>query len=420
MRRIAFYSYDEHGLGHVRRSIAIAHALSAAEPASILLIAGAREAALFDLPEGTDTLALPAPATDFNGAQRGPSIGLDMAGTLRMRARTLRNALAAYAPDVLVVDRLPLGVHDELAESLGVLSAMGTRLVLGLREVLDDPARVRDEWERAGALGVLRRSYDAIWVYGDPRIFDPAVEYDMPADVSEMVRYSGYLDRRGAERPAPADLAARRRELHLPDGRLALCVLGSGEDGHRPAEAFARAELPAGCTGVVVAGPFMPDAERAALHALAHGRHDLRVLDFVPDADALIALADHVVAMGGYNTVCEILSNGVRALIVPRAEPHREQLIRARRLSELGAVDLLVPQELSAAALSTWLAAGDAPRPAPRTRVDMGGLRRLPALLDELLASPPRPPAERGTPTPSRRFTRTAPTPSTSTGSVSA
>src|SRR3954469_8221802 len=125
MRRIAFYSYDEHGLGHVRRSIAIAHALSAAEPVSILLIAGAREAALFRLPEGTDTLALPAPGTDFNGDRRGPSTGLDMAGTVGMRARGPRHALGRYKPNVLIVDPLPLGVYDELTESLGLLRDMG-------------------------------------------------------------------------------------------------------------------------------------------------------------------------------------------------------------------------------------------------------------------------------------------------------
>src|SRR3954470_11468681 len=287
MRRIAFYSYDEHGLGHVRRSIAVAHALAAAEPVSILLISGAREAALFRLPEGTDTLALPAPSTDFNGDRRGPAIGLDMAGTVRMGARALRNALVAYEPDVLIVDRLPLGVYDELAESLGLLREMGTRLVLGLRDVLDDPARVPAEWDRAGALGVIRRSYDAVWVYGDPQVFDPATEYEMPADVRDMVRYSGYLDRHGAIRPTAADLAARRRELDLPDGRIALCVLGGGEDGHRLAKAFARAELPAGTTGVIVAGPFMADEEREALFALADGRDDRRVLHFVPDGDTL-------------------------------------------------------------------------------------------------------------------------------------
>src|SRR5262245_6062683 len=172
MRRMRFSSYDEHGLGHVRRSIAIAHALSAAKPTSTLLIAGAREAALFKLPEGTDTLALPAPSTDFNGTHRGPDAGLDTAGTVRVRARALRNALAAFDPEVLVVDRMPLGVHDELRESLGVLRAMGTRLVLGLREILDDPDRVRAEFDRSSAFDVLRRSYDAIWVYGDPGVYD--------------------------------------------------------------------------------------------------------------------------------------------------------------------------------------------------------------------------------------------------------
>jgi predicted glycosyltransferase len=419
MRRIAFYSYDEHGLGHVRRSIAIAHALAAAEPVSILLIAGAREAALFRLPEGTDTLALPAPGTDFNGDRRGPSIGLDMAGAVRMRARTLRNALAAYEPDVLIVDRLPLGVYDELAESLGLLREMGTRLVLGLRDVLDDPARVRADWNRAGALGVLRRSYDAIWVYGDPRVFDPAAEYELPADIREIVRYSGYIDRDTAE-PAP-EPDARRRQLGLPDGRIALCVLGGGEDGDRLAAAFARAELPAGTTGVIVAGPFMEDAQRAALHALADGRADLRVLDFVPDAHTLVAVADDVVAMGGYNSVCEILSNDARALVVPRSAPSSEQLIRALRLRELGLVDVLEPQRLSPEALSHWLAARDAAPAKARERVDMDGLDRLPALLGEVLARDPKPSADESAITPTRRFTRSCPPAvATSTGSVSA
>src|SRR4051794_17891590 len=191
MHRIAFYSYDEQGLGHVRRSIAIAHAVAAAGPVSILLIAGAREAALFQLPPGTDTLALPAPRADFNGRLRDASLGLDMPGTVRMRARTLRAALAAYAPDVLVVDGLPLGSHDELADTLGVLKGTGTRLVLGVRDVLDDPAYVRAEWERSGAVATLRRQYDAIWVYGDPRVFDAAVEYDLPDDLRAMVRHTG-------------------------------------------------------------------------------------------------------------------------------------------------------------------------------------------------------------------------------------
>src|SRR3954451_16527322 len=390
MHRIAFYSYDEQGLGHVRRSIAIAHAVSAAGASSILLIAGAREAALFRLPAGTDTLALPAPRTDFNGRVRDASLGLDVAGTIRMRIHTLRAALSAYAPDVLVVDGLPLGTHDELAESLGALNALGTRVVLGMREILDDPAYVRAEWERSGAPATLRRHYDAIWVYGDPLVFDAAVEYDMPDDIRAMVRYTGYLRRPGERLAAAA--RARRHDLGLPGGRLVLCLLGGGEDGHALADAFARAPLPAGACGAIVTGPFMAERERAALRELAADRGDLRVLDFVPDVDTLVALADDVVAMGGYNTVCEILASGVPALIVPRDEPCREQLIRATRLAALGLVETIRPRDCDPAAIAAWLAAGGAPRArlAAPTAVDMDGLARLPEMLDDVLALPAR------------------------------
>ena len=389
MRRIALYSHDAQGLGHMRRNLAIASVLADARPSSILLIAGAREAARFPLPPCTDTLALPALRKDANGRYASRSLGLDVESMVDLRAATLHAALAAFQPDVMIVDKLPSGVHGELATSFGLLARMGTKLVLGMREVLDEPDRVHAEWDADGALDVLRRHYHAVWVYGDPRVYDPVVEYDVPADVARMVRYSGYIDRL-AERRDTGD----RERFRLPGGRLSVCLVGGGEDGHRLADAFARCRLPEGATGVVVTGPFMPTEQRERLEALVGARDDMRLLDFLPDADALIALADDVISMGGYNTSCEILASGRRALIVPRVEPRREQLIRARRLSALGSVDLLEPQDLTAGALTGWLAASDR-RPHRRTRrIDMGGLRRLPVMLDEVLDAGP---AEPGT-----------------------
>jgi predicted glycosyltransferase len=388
VRRIALYSHDAQGLGHMRRNIAIAGVLSDAEPSSILLIAGAREAALFALPAGTDTLALPALSKDLSGHYHSRSLSVDLDCMLRVRSYALRAALAGFEPDVLIVDKLPVGVGGELTGCLGLLEAMGTRLVLGLREVLDEPERVHAEWESQDALAVLRRHYAAIWVYGDSHVFDPVAEYGLPDDIAAMVRHSGYIDRLAGSRPTPMQAAARRHELELPDGPLALCLLGGGEDGYRLADAFARSALPAGTTGLIVTGPFMPERQQAALAGVAAARPDLRLLEFAPDADTLIALADQVVAMGGYNTSCEILASGRRALIVPRVEPRREQLIRAQRLSALGAVDLLDPADLTPGALSDWLAAGPRPPEKLARPIDMNGLRRLPGLLDEVLDDP--------------------------------
>jgi predicted glycosyltransferase len=387
MRRIALYSHDAQGLGHMRRNLAIAQALSAAEPCAVLLIAGAREAGLFPLPPGTDLLTLPALAKGSDSRYRPRSLGLDLEQIVALRAQILASALAAFDPDVLIVDKLPGGVEDELLGCLGRLRANGTRTVLGLREVLDDPARVRSDWARSRFEGVVREHYDRIWVYGDPRVYDPAVEYGLAADLASRVRYSGYIDRRDGRSLTKAEIAGQRERLDLPAGPLCLCAAGGGEDGHRLLDAFVRADLPAGTTGLVVTGPFMAPAERAAIRARAATRDDLRVIGFIEDGDTLIQLADQVIAMGGYNTACELLASGTRALIVPRVHPRQEQLIRAARLAALGAVDVLHPSQLDPAALSRWLS--DV-RPAPRRgAIDLGGLRRLRAMLTEVIERSP-------------------------------
>ena len=52
----------------------------------------------------------------------------------------------------------------------------------------------------------------------------------------------------------------------------------------------------------------------------------MSVQDFSDDMMSLMAAADVVLAMGGYNTVCELLTLRKRALLVPRVKPGVEQL----------------------------------------------------------------------------------------------
>jgi predicted glycosyltransferase len=89
--------------------------------------------------------------------------------------------------------------------------------------------------------------------------------------------------------------------------------------------------------------------------------------------------------MGGYNTVCEILSFEKPALIVPRVKPRREQLIRAERLQALGLVDVLHPDHLTPGALSAWLVREPRPVERARDRIRLDGLPHLPRLLGEVL-----------------------------------
>jgi predicted glycosyltransferase len=374
--RIALYSHDALGMGHMRRNLAIARALVAGGRGQALLLTGSHVAGALPLPHGVEVLTLPALRKDADGGYASRSLDLPLEGLLALRAQTIRAALVAFAPDVLIADKHPYGIGRELEPAIRALRPAGTKVVLGLREVLDDPSVVRREWVEDGIAEAIERDVDEVWVYGDRAVYDPVEAYGLPAAVAARARFTGYLAQRGLAGVPEG----------LPDGRLVACCVGGGQDGVALADAFARSPMPEGTTGVLVTGPFMPAAARQALHDRAARRDDLVVLDFCDDVPGLLHRAEAVVAMGGYNTVCELLAARVPALVVPRVRPRREQLIRARRLAACGLVAWAHPDDLTPERLGRWLAEDHPPPPDPRAHADLGGLDALPRLLDELLA----------------------------------
>jgi predicted glycosyltransferase len=382
--RVALYSHDALGLGHMRRNLAIAEVLARTGSHPVLLIAGAREATAFPMPPGVDCLALPALRKRGNGRYAPRSLDLPLESLIGLRSRTIHAALDSFVPEALIVDKVPLGLGRELEPSLKALRGAGrARLVLGLRDVLDAPATARREWRMTDCDAVVRKLYDEVWVYGDRRVYDPVAEYRFSHDVAAKVRYTGYLDRHASRRRGRTEDAESLHRMELPAGRLWLCLVGGGEDGYRLAEAFARVDFPEDASGAIVAGPFMSHPEMRELRRLAHEGGRLGLLEFVEEPGDLIDQADSVVAMAGYNTTCELLSLRKRALVVPRITTRREQLIRAERMRDLGLLEVLHPDRLSPDALTEWLLAGPAADRPAATRIDMGGLDRIPELLDE-------------------------------------
>ncbi len=387
--RIALYSHDTVGLGHRRRSLLLAQALSASAigPVTLTVSGAADLGGSMSVPPGVDSLVLPA-LSKIEGEYRARRLAMSLSDLIAIRSATIRAALASFDPDLLIVDNVPRGAVGELDEALEMLRRRGrTRCVLGLRDILDEPEVVRAQWEESGAEDAIRRHYDAVWVYGDPAVYDLTLHYGFSPDVRRKVQFTGYLDPRERLTLPVHDEGAREALASIPsDHRLVLCLVGGGEDGGDVVDTFVRTPMPARTTGLVVTGPFMPEAVRAAVHRAAAGRRDLRVLDTHDDPTRLLSRADRVVMMGGYNTTCEVMAFERPALVVPRVHPRREQIIRAERLRDLGIMDLLHPDDLSPSAISAWL---ERPIEAPRVhgRIDMGGLARIPSLVAPWLPS---------------------------------
>lgn len=381
-RRIALYSHDTVGLGHLRRNLAIASSLVATPvPTEILLISGSRESLSFPIPAGIDILALPALAKR-DGSYTARTLGASLEEVIDLRSSIIAAALSSFEPDVFIVDKVARGVCRELDPALRQLAESGrTRCVLGLRDVLDDFATTSAEWQSADTVRAITDLYDAVWIYGDATVFDLAREHALPDAVVERTTFTGYLGHGRPRTFASADAC-------LVASPYVLCLVGGGQDGIALADAFSAESL--GRPGVVVTGPYMDPAERRRLSERAEGRGDLTILEFVDDCGALIAGAEAVVSMGGYNTVCELLAAGQRPLVVPRVTPRTEQLIRAGRLADRGLVDVLHPDQLTPAALRHWLESRSAANGArlhgdDLAGVDLEGLARIPRLVEQVL-----------------------------------
>jgi predicted glycosyltransferase len=333
------YSHDTFGLGHLRRCRAIAHSLvERFSQLSVLILSGSPIIGSFDFRARVDFVRIPGVIKLRNGEYTSLNLHLDIEQTLQLRGSIIRHTAEMFEPDLFIVDKEPAGLRGEVLETLEALKRRGARLVLGLRDVMDEPRLLEPEWQRKNVLPALRELYDEIWVYGLPQICDPLEGISLPKRVRRKVIYTGYLHRSVPTHGVPPRFPEITQRPYL------LVTTGGGGDGEalidwvlRAYEYDRRLPYPA----LLVLGPFMQPELQAEFLQRAQRLPDVAAITFDAHLETLMAAAAGVVAMGGYNTFCEILSFDKRAVIVPRLAPRLEQHIRASRASELGLVRML-------------------------------------------------------------------------------
>ena len=391
--RLLAYSHDGYGLGHLRRNLRIATGLRRYRPdAEVLLATGARAAGQLAAAHGIARVQLPSVVKAGPGRYESTDPGAaPLDAVVARRSAILAQTVADFAPDVLLVDRHPRGLHRELDAALDVHQARRprARTVLGLRDILDEPAVIKREWEEQELTAVIEDRYDAVLCYGDRAVYDQVAEYGHPRAVAERLRYVGYLTD-----DLLATDAAAIRGAHADGARLAVCTLGGGQDAAAIASAFLAAMLhlrELGWRAILITGPYMADSDVEALHGHPGAAH-VQIIRMTTDVPSYLAAADAVFCMGGYNTTCEVLALGVPAVIVPRTTPRLEQLMRAQRLADRGLVHWLHPDGLTPRVVAGALAfVADTPQDdllEKMAALSRAGVRTTASWLCEMLSSP--------------------------------
>jgi len=308
---------------------------------SILILSGSPIIGSFDFRTRVDFVRIPGVIKLRHGEYTSLSLEMGIEETVALRAGLIKHTAEMFDPDLFIVDKEPLGLRGEVNDTLQMLKAKGVPLILGLRDVLDEPEHLTEEWERKNAMPALRDLYDQIWIYGLENVCDPLEGLNLPDNIRKKAVYTGYL-RRTWDTTVAIPYVSENFEPHRP---YILVTTGGGGDGATLIDWVLRAyeHDPALDTqALLVLGPFMQSKLQSGFMSRVHRLPNVHAITFDAHMEALFQHAAGVVAMGGYNTFCEVLSFDKPCAIVPRTVPRLEQYIRAARAEELGLSSMLL------------------------------------------------------------------------------
>ncbi len=373
--RLFAYCHEGMGVGHLRRTLTICNRLAQAFPGLKRRIAtGSPYASLFESHREVGWVKLPTIAKLTTGAYRPATPGVELGALLEARRQLLVGAVERWRPHILLVDKAPVGVCGELEPALRRVRAHlpRTRVVFGMRDIDDAPETTRREWSALGAWRALEECYDEIWVYGMREVFDVARMYQMPEGIESKLRYVGYV----CEEPGG------NRDRDASSTEDIVVTVGGGTDGDGLIRAYLDHAAPQaasrGLRSTIVAGPDLPTESSSSLRRLAAGIPGVTWISADTSLRERFVGARLVVSMGGYNTLCEVVAQGRRSLVVPRVSPRVEQLLRATLWHQRGVVEMLHPRDLTPQTLSDRvMKLIEVDGPCSRDGLDLRGLETI-------------------------------------------
>jgi predicted glycosyltransferase len=337
-KRILIYSHDSFGLGHIRRCRTIANGFVDRFPnISVLIITGSPIAGSFEFQPRVDYVRLPGVIKLQDGEYKSLSLDMDIKEVIQLRSEIIFHTALAFRPNILLVDKEPLGLRGEIKNTLTALKSCGTKLILGLRDILDDPEKLKQEWQRKRVFPALEKDYDKIWIYGKRELIDPFEGLDLSKSIHLKTAYTGYIERK------------KPRITSNDDQPFLLVTPGGGGDGAiliKHLLALYKKEAANLPLMKIVLGPFMAKEDADKFTQYAADLPNVEIMSFSAQIEELMINTTAIIAMGGYNTFCEIMSYNKPAALFPRTEPRKEQLIRVNMAEKSGLVKKISPAVL--------------------------------------------------------------------------
>ena len=380
-RRVLMWVQHLVGVGHQRRSAALARALTEGG-IQVCYVTGGMPVQGLDPGHAERVQLPPARSLDMRYHTLVDERGVAVDDAWRARRRdALAAVVTRFRPHAVITETWPFGrglLRFELEPLMADLAARSPRPLL-ISSVRDIVERRRETAKYTRMAERVRRHFDAVLVHSDPALVPFADSFPPYPDIAARVWHTGYVSTR----------APRARRAPCPEGPVVVSA-GGGFFGERllacavRAAALAREE---GRHWHVLAGPNLPAARFDALRDQAVSAEVTE--EAVRDFHRLLDACAVSVSQGGYNTVVDLLAARVPSVIVPyEDEREREQAVRAEHLAVRGLATVVPYPELEPARLAEAVARTAAGSGMPEVAVDLDGAGNSARLLARWLHEP--------------------------------
>lgn len=344
--KILIYCQHVLGMGHFFRTLEIAKAL---EGHDVVLVTGGGDLPAA-IPEGIRRVRLPGLMMDRDFSELYSLVpGKEVDRVKELRRDALMHLVAKEQPDVFVAELYPFGRKAFAFELEPVLETLSQtpacRVVCSVRDILvEKQDRVAYE---ARVVKRLNRYFNLVLIHSDPDLIRLDRTFSAVAAIRIPIAYTGFVtpfpDRARAR-------AVRKKLLNGGAGPLVVACAGSGSVGEDllRASAAAAPRLGPGSKTVLVTGPYMEREVRRGLatQSATQSGTVLRVFRFYQRFVELLAAADLILSMGGYNTLMNCLAARTPCLALPFAQ-NREQGLRITTFGPDSGIRALHPRDLA-------------------------------------------------------------------------
>jgi predicted glycosyltransferase len=338
MPKLMFYCQHILGMGHLIRSIEIVKGLI--PDFQICFINGGQVIEGFEFPEGIEVINIPAVKTDTEFQELQPvDDRLTITELEIIRREILLNICDRFDPDILVIELFPLGRRRfsfELLPLIEKAKEMGTKIVSSVRDIVVTKQNQQRHEEKV--CNLINKYFDLLLIHGDPNFVKLDLSFSRLADLNCLVHYTGYV-----VQPVP--------EPQKIFKQLILVSVGGGRFGHDLLECVAqtapilKTKIPHNIQ--MFTGPFCPDSVLEKLQTITSSQDNITVDRYTPNLLDYMQQADLSIGMGGYNTTMNILSTGVKAMMMAfQGNNDKEQETRLQKLDSIGRVKTIYPKDL--------------------------------------------------------------------------